>query len=394
MKKSRGTPCLVTQASPKVSLERIVLGSGNYDENWLQALLHERPDILPIGHIEPGFGSPVSVAREVQCGHGKVDNLYITPTGEIILVEAKLWSNPQARREVVAQALDYVAALMRLGYEEFETIIANAGGGLKSLYKHVEDRPDALSESEFVDAVSNNLALGRILVLVVGDGIRREAEALGALLQSHAGAHFTFALVELATWRMPQTGDILVLPDILAQTVMIERGVVRLENGVLQVEAVPAKAAEKSKSISEEIFYEALAAQAADLPSAIRAFLALVEPLGVYTDLKASLNLKFDHPDLSSPVNLGYIHKNGTLWTSPLAGSVSQDIALRYNQTLAALIGGAVATGSSGPYLTNGKTVPLITALLPEHAQAWAAAMRQVIETIERSKDGDGHEHY
>ncbi len=394
MKKSRGTPCLVTHTSPHVSLERIVLGSGNYDENWLQALLLERPDILPIVQIEPGFGSPLSVAREVQCGHGKVDNLYVTPTGEIILVEAKLWSNPQARREVVAQALDYVAALMRLGYEEFETIIANAGGGPKSLYKHIEDRPDALSESEFVDAVSNNLARGRILILVVGDGIRREAEALGALLQSHAGAHFTFALVELATWRNPVTGDILVIPDILAQTVMIERGVVRLENGVLQVEAVPAKAVEKSKSISEEIFYEALAAQAADLPSAIRAFLALVEPLGVYADLKASLNLKFDHPDLNSPVNLGYIHKNGTLWTSPLAGSVPQDIALRYNQTLAALIGGAVATGSSGPYLTNGKTVPLITALLPEHAEAWAAAMRQVIEAIERAKDGDGHEHY
>ena len=44
---------------------------------------------------------------EVNCGYGSIDNLFLTPTGDIILVETKLWSNAKARREVVAQALDY-----------------------------------------------------------------------------------------------------------------------------------------------------------------------------------------------------------------------------------------------------------------------------------------------
>ena len=384
MTKSRGSPCLISPSAQFHLLERIVLGSGNFNESWLQKLIHDRPEILPINQIEPGFGRAIALAREVRCGHGKVDNLYLTPTGEIILVEAKLWSNPQARREVVAQGLDYVAALMSLTYEKFETAIINAESSAKSLYACIEDQPDALSQSEFIDAVSNNLARGRILVLVVGDGIRREAEALGALLQSHAGAHFTFALVELAAWCNPTSGDFLIIPDILAQTVMIERGVVRLENGVLQVQAATAKATEKPNSISEEMFFEELAKLNMTLPSSVRAFLAIIEPIGVYADLKASLNLKIDHPETNNPINLGYLHKNGTVWTSPLAGCVPQDIAMRYNEALSSAIGGTVAVSTFGSYAsTNGKSVPPIAAMLPEHAEVWASAIKQVVKDIQ-----------
>lgn len=88
-----------------------VLGAGTHDEAWLQALIFAHPELLPISRIEPGFGAAVPVAREVACGHAYIDNLYLTPSGEIILAETKLWRNVQARREVVAQALAYVAAL-------------------------------------------------------------------------------------------------------------------------------------------------------------------------------------------------------------------------------------------------------------------------------------------
>ena len=383
MTKSRGVPCLVSASAGIHGLERILLGSGNYDENWLQNLLHDQPDILPIRQIEPGFGVAVPVARELSCGHGYVDNLYVTPTGEIILVEAKLWSNPQARREVVAQALDYVAALMRLDYEGLELAVGNAAGNKHKLYSYFNNHPDAVGEADFIDAVSNNLKRGRMLVLVVGDGIRREAEAMASLLQSHAGAHFTFALVELAMWRNVATGDILVVPDTLAQTVMIERGVVRLENGVLQVGSALARVADKPQSISEEMFYEELEKIDPALPSSIQAFLRLVEPMGVYSDLKSSLSMKIDLPDFNRPVNLGYFDRQGKVSTIQVAGKVvPQDMAIRYNQTLASLIGGKVAITSQCSYVTDGKSVPHISALLPFHAQAWAAAIETLIDEL------------
>jgi hypothetical protein len=63
---------------------------------------------------------------------------------------------------------------------------------------------DRLPESEFVDAVSRNLRSGRVVVLIVGDGIRTETERLLESLQSHAGFRFTLALVELSVFMLPR----------------------------------------------------------------------------------------------------------------------------------------------------------------------------------------------
>src|SRR3546814_13116275 len=90
------------------------------------------------------------------------------------------------RREVVAQALDYVAALSRMGYEAFETAVTRGQQAPTRLYDLVHGHPEALDEAEFIDAVSLNLRLGRMLAIVLGDGIRTETEALCDLLQSHS----------------------------------------------------------------------------------------------------------------------------------------------------------------------------------------------------------------
>ena len=162
VKKAAGLPVLVSSATGSSAFERVFLGAGTHDEDWLQRLIFDHPEILPISQIEPGFGTIIPAAREVACGNGFIDNLYLTPTGEIVLVETKLWRNLQARREVVAQALDYVSALMAMGFEACGAAVAKAAGsGQGSLYSLVADQPDVLEEAGFVDAVSNNLARGR-----------------------------------------------------------------------------------------------------------------------------------------------------------------------------------------------------------------------------------------
>jgi len=391
MTKARGHPLLIDGSNGVSTLEKIQLGLGDHNEDWLQALIHERPEILPIARIEPGLGVIVPVAREVPCGHGYIDNLFVTGEGEIVLAEAKLWRNPQARREVVAQALDYVAALTQMSYETFELAIRKAKAGPDSLYGCVADLPDALLEAEFVDAVSANLARGRMLVLVVGDGIRREAEALADLLHSHAGAHFTFALVELATWREAQTGHLLVIPDVLAQTVMIERGIVRVEGSGIKVLPPPVRSPSTPGTMSQEMFYEHLDSVNGELGRQVRGFLDLVKPHGVCPEFKATLNLKADLPESSRATNFGSISKQGLLRTDVLSWTEPGAVALAYNSRLADLIGGDVALRASGQsYVsTDGKTFPRIDALLPGHAEAWAAAIATAIEAIRANAEQD-----
>src|SRR5215475_8908814 len=72
-----------------------------YDEHWLQKLLHGHPRSLPIGELEPGIGSIIPIGLELPTPAGFVDNLFVSTQGSIVLLECKLWRNPEARRRVI-----------------------------------------------------------------------------------------------------------------------------------------------------------------------------------------------------------------------------------------------------------------------------------------------------
>jgi hypothetical protein len=352
------TPIMVGRGSE--TLVRVHLGKGVHNEKWLQALIHKHPEVLPVAQIEPAFGRLVAAAREVACGHGYIDNVYLTSVGEIVIVETKLWSNPQARREVVSQALDYASALASMTYEQFEAAVIRAAsgptGGPASLYAIIADQPDVLDDPAFVDAVAMNLRRGRMLVIAAGDGVRREAETLASLLQGHAGAHFTFAMVELAAYRVGDADEYLIVPSTLLRTVMVERGVVTIEQGQVVMKppstvVAGGDATSAAKSITEASFLELMAAHNPALPTQIQAFIKSVEPLGVYAEYAASLNLKLDWEGSAKPISLGYIQKNGRLQTGTVGWHAPKDAARRYVETLTSLIGGAVGTANGWFYV-------------------------------------------
>ncbi|MGH6992333.1 MAG: hypothetical protein ACREEH_03260, partial [Caulobacteraceae bacterium] len=100
------------------------LGEGAGDsgrrEAFVQTLVFEHPEIVPMLDIEPAFAPLVSVCTELSTTAGYVDNLWVTPAGGLVLGECKLVRNPQARREVIAQALDYARAIADWAYEDLE----------------------------------------------------------------------------------------------------------------------------------------------------------------------------------------------------------------------------------------------------------------------------------
>lgn len=383
------------------ALERIPLYSAGaaaaaaYTEKWLQELIQRCPEVLPTAEIEPGFGQLIPVAMEVSCGHGWIDNLFVTAEGGIVLVETKLWRNPESRRTVVSQALDYAAALSRVSYAEFERAILAAQTSAdeakpSSLYAIVSDQADALEESAFIDALSLNLRRGRMLVIAAGDGIRTEAEALADLLQSHAGARFTFALVAIELFRAPDD-QILAVPRTIAKTVLIERGVVRVEEGRVVVEPLATGSAGHGvtpprTTMTEELFLELMDKRSAALPMAIRDLLAKAHEIGVKADWKASLNLKWYGDETT--VNLGYIRRDGTIATdTTFYTAKASPAARRYLERFAALAGGRVVqnTDSVGPYAiaADGKSSIRIEQVLPSKAEAWVELMAAFVREME-----------
>lgn len=227
------TLVLIDEAASARLVARVPQGEARL-EKTLRDLIHDHPDVLPVREFDPGFGRLVTVARELNIpGVGFIDVLLMDERGRLVVVECKLWRNPQARREVVGQILDYARELARYGYEDLQRQVSIAtrrqGNVLHALARSVGG---TLGEAEFVDRVSRDLAAGRFLLLVVGDGIAEGTRRIGEYLRDQPGLAFDFGLIEIAEYRFTDeagTQRMILQPRILAQTTLIERHVIRSE---------------------------------------------------------------------------------------------------------------------------------------------------------------------
>jgi hypothetical protein len=368
-----------------------------FDEAWLQNLLHNRPEVFPTEQIEPGFGDLIPLCREltVSLGAGRtgsLDNLYVTKEGGLVFVEAKLWRNPEARRSVVAQAMEYASAIFRMSFSELQAAVLRARSrderAAQSLAEIVSWQTPDLDEAEFIDAICRNLSRGRAIIAVVGDGIRADILPLAEMLQSHAGHRFTFALVELAIYEAPKDGVRIVIPSVLAQTTLIERGVIRFEgaDAHVRVDAPDIDPgarldAKRGLSIGEDEFFEVLFQRDPACVPFLRAFLEKAEDLGLYVERKHGLNLKHASPE-GNPLNLGTISKEGFIDTAPATWWGRTECGRRYNEALAKASGGTIKELKEGAQsalrVAGGKT-PRISDLLPQHEGEWLRAIQRYI---------------
>lgn len=234
MTRQHSIPLLLTSgAGGAVSLTLLSQqgGAGAVSEADIQALVHAHPACLPIAEIDPMFAGPVPICTELNTLAGAIDNFMVTPSGLPVLVECKLWRNPEGRREVVGQILDYAKELSRWSSSDLQREVR---GRLKRdgnpLLEMVQAVDPTVDEIQFNDALTANLRRGRFLLLIVGDGIREGVEAIAEYLHAHAGLHFSLGLVELPIYVLPDGGR-LVAPRVLARTTVVTRTVVAMPDG-------------------------------------------------------------------------------------------------------------------------------------------------------------------
>lgn len=90
-----------------VRVEKSSIGS----EDRLQQYIYDNPESIPLYEIKEDIQLLI-LAREFGTNSGPIDALGIDKYGEIYVVETKLFSNAD-KRKVIAQALDYGAALWK-----------------------------------------------------------------------------------------------------------------------------------------------------------------------------------------------------------------------------------------------------------------------------------------
>jgi hypothetical protein len=363
MSSRHACPIFVTSDGQLTLLARQELGRGDDDskrrEEFIQELVYDHPAIIPMADIEPAMSPLVSVCRELPVAGYSVDNFWITPWGGLVVGECKLVRNPQARREVVAQVLDYARIIAGWSYEDLERAAQQARREPTFRLWSLVESLGELDEAQFVDAVERRLRAGRILLLVIGDGIQEGVEALTSHLQLHAGMHAGLALLELSIWRGVGNG-LLVVPRIPMRTVLVERGVVTLDHaGTVRITpgATSAAAASietatgrpRSTTQSEAEYFDRLRTRFPELVESFKTFLADLGEIGISPEYRRSVVLRFlPSPDITA--SAGFVDANGQAWLNDATSAATRagrpDAAQRYLEAVAKATGGRVFRSS------------------------------------------------
>jgi len=205
------------------------------DERTVQELILRNPECLPISEIDESYNPIIPVCKELNTTAGPLDILMVSPNGELTIIETKLWRNPEARRKVVAQILDYAKELPSWTYEDLQREInRRLGKKGNTLYKIVQSTNSELAppEADFVDTVNRNLERGKFLLLIVGDGIREGAIGITEFLSNVGHLNFAFAMIELSLYKAKDLGT-LIIPKTIVKTTEISKMTVEIPQGFI-----------------------------------------------------------------------------------------------------------------------------------------------------------------
>ena len=151
-------------------------------EDALQTLFEKYPQIIPGKQIDPVSEDPphfVLLRREMPVGGWSLDHLFVDQKGILTLVETKLFQNPESRREVIGQTIEYAAnatefwaggAARQKGTEFWSN--QSPPKELDEVFR--EEFGGDLDIEDFWRKVEENLRNGRIRLIVATDELRPE----------------------------------------------------------------------------------------------------------------------------------------------------------------------------------------------------------------------------
>ena len=178
------------------------------DERELQKLLAESPDLIPAQDMRESVGQLIAVVREVKVDIGFIDFLGFSAEGEIAVIECKLANNPEIKRKVIGQVLEYGAALLLMRYDEFyQKIQERAGKPLAELVQNEVNDPE-WDEELFRSNIEENLKTGNFILVIVVDEINDALTRIIRFLNACGSPNFSFAALEM---RRFQSGDVEIL---------------------------------------------------------------------------------------------------------------------------------------------------------------------------------------
>ena len=145
--------------------------STNYsDEAFLRDRIWEEPSLIPTSEMGLRAEATIVPLKETSLpGAGSSDVMLIDALGNIVIVECKLAKNPEKKRTVIGQVLDYASSLASMSYDDLDTRVEKEHK--RKLHEEMEERvqDEDWDEQEFRDAVKETLTLGNFKLVIAID---------------------------------------------------------------------------------------------------------------------------------------------------------------------------------------------------------------------------------
>nr|MBC7243976.1 hypothetical protein [Chloroflexota bacterium] len=206
----------------------------------LQHLLIESPFLIPIDEIREGVSPLVFAVGEFGLpGSGNTDILALSADGDIAIIECKLVANPESRRKVIGQILEYASYLWGMNYREFDNRVQRLKG--KRLTELIEEAvAGEWDRTSFEEGITQSLENGGFTLIIVVDEINEELRRIIRYINECSKSIFSLHALEVR--RFQAAGIEILVPQL---------------HGLSVKSAVPK--GDKSRKWTREEIFEALA---------------------------------------------------------------------------------------------------------------------------------------
>lgn len=176
-------------------------------EAVLQTYLEQYPELLPLHEVEDNPPPMITIEREVGVPSGTIDLLFLDTAGRLTIVETKLVRNPEVRREVIGQIIEYASFVCQWDADQVErqtNEYLRSKDAEANLYEAVGAKTAGselpVDESSFRSLLEENLHKGSIRLVIAVDELVEPLRATVSFLNSFST--FDLLILQLREFKL------------------------------------------------------------------------------------------------------------------------------------------------------------------------------------------------
>jgi len=202
---------------------------GKYEAD-LEAALSETPELLCLETKRTGIYTPFAVFNQLALPTPMGREIYpditlLTASGDVVIVEVKLFANPEMRnRSVIAQIIDYVSSISALDEQGMARLFSGGKDADWAAFvrEHFPDEEDA---GELAAELLANAAAGDVHIVIACDKAPQGAYDLARSVSAQSHLGFSLDVLEVTPF-VPADGPtdrIMYVPNVRLSTEIVAR---------------------------------------------------------------------------------------------------------------------------------------------------------------------------